>query len=227
MQSAMCFTGFKEVRNMKKAFLALSLCAVVFSGSVVMAAEALVDEVLTEVEEVVEAAEEAVNEVEEAASEAAAEAAELMEAIPEGVEVDDVASASVMDFYGDFGISGDDLMNAVNSYTGSYVVSTVNEDGTPQVGFYIYSMVKDEETGTYYVLLGLAANQTRVNLERTKEAMALYAANPEADAEEQYAKAGARMQLKLVEDEELAAKINTTGYDTTMVCEVVSERSLG
>ena len=36
-------------------------------------------------------------------------------------------------------------MNAINSYSGSYVVSTVNEDGTPQVGFYVYSMMEDAD----------------------------------------------------------------------------------
>lgn len=145
--------------------------------------------------------------------------------ILEGVEVEGVSSASVMDFYGDFGIDGDTLMDAVNSYSGSYVVATVNEDGSPQVGFYIYSMVKDGED--YYVLLGLAENQTRVNLEREGQAMALYAANPEEGAENQYAVSGARMYLELVTDEELVEKLNTTGYDTTMICKVVGTRSLG
>ena len=148
-----------------------------------------------------------------------------MEEIPEGTQIEGVSGASVMDFYGDFGISGDELMDAINSFTGSYVVSTVNEDGTPQVGFYIYSMVKDGED--YYLALGLAENQTRVNIERTGEAMALYAANPAPDAENQYAVAGARMNLELVTDEELASKLNTTGYDSTMFLKVTGCRSLG
>ena len=147
------------------------------------------------------------------------------EDIPEGVEVEGVSSASVMDFYGEFGIEGDALMDAVNSYSGSYVVSTVNEDGSPQVGFYIYSMVKDGED--YYVLLGLAENQTRVNLERDGRAMALYAANPDSESENQYAVSGARMYLELVTDEELVKKLNTTGFDTAMVCKVTGTRSLG
>ena len=147
------------------------------------------------------------------------------EDIPEGEVVEGVSSASVMDFYGDFGISGDELMDAINSYTGSYVVSTVNEDGTPHIGFYVYSMVKDGED--YYLQLGLAENQTRVNLERTGVAMALYAANPDPEADNQYAVTGARMNLELVTDEELIGKLNTTGYDTTMICKVTGTRSLG
>ena len=35
------------------------------------------------------------------------------------------------------------------------------------------------------------------------------------------------MQLVLVEDEDLVAKLNTSGYDTAMLCEVLSVRSLG
>ena len=107
-----------------------------------------------------------------------------------GIEA--VSSASVTDYYGDYGLAGDELMEAINSPSGSYVISTVNEDGTPQVGFFVYSMLKDGDT--YYLQLGLAENQTRVNLERTGQAMALYAANPEEDANAQYAVAGARME---------------------------------
>lgn len=147
------------------------------------------------------------------------------ESIPEAVEVEAVSGASVKDYYGDFGLEGDELMEAVNTPSGSYVISTVNEDGTPLAAYFIYSMVKDGED--YYLLLGLADNQTRVNLERTGEAMALYSANPEKDAPAQYAVSGARMQLELITDEELASKFNNTGYDTTMVCKVTNVRSLG
>ena len=78
-----------------------------------------------------------------------------------GVEA--VSSASVTDFYGDYAISGDELMDAVNGPSGSYVISTVNEDGTPLAGFFVYSMLKDGED--YYLQLGLAENQTRANLD--------------------------------------------------------------
>ena len=140
-------------------------------------------------------------------------------------EFEAVSSASVTDYYGDFALSGDELMEAVNGPSGSYVVSTVNEDGSPLAGFFVFSMSKDADT--HYVLLGLAENQTRENLERTGKAMALYAANPDKDAPAQYAVSGARMELELVTDEELTEKLNTTGYDTTMICEVKSVRSLG
>ena len=140
-------------------------------------------------------------------------------------EVEAVTHASVTDYYGDFGLSGDALMEAINTPAGSYVIATVNEDGTPQLGFFVYSMMKERDT--YYLALGLAENQTRENLERTGEAMAIYAANPGKDADAQYAVSGARMSLKLVTDEKLAEKLNTAGYDTTMFCEVEWAKPLG
>ena len=140
-------------------------------------------------------------------------------------EVEAVTHASVTDYYGDFGLSGDALMEAINTPAGSYVIATVNEDGTPQLGFFVYSMMKEGDT--YYLALGLAENQTRENLERTGEAMAIYAANPGKDADAQYAVSGARMSLKLVTDEKLAEKLNTAGYDTTMFCEVEWAKPLG
>ena len=145
--------------------------------------------------------------------------------IPDGTKVDSVSGASVTDYYVDYGISGDELMEAVNAPSGSYVIATVNEDGSPLLGYFIYSMIKEEDD--YYLLLGLAENQTRENLIRTGEAMALYAANPESEAPAQYAVSGARMGLELVTDEGLIEKLNTAGYDTTMFCKVKWVRSLG
>ena len=152
-------------------------------------------------------------------------ASETETEIPADAGVEAVSSASVTDYYGDYALSDDALMDAINRPSGSYVISTVNEDGTPQVGFFVYSMLKDGDT--YYLMLGLAENQTRVNLERDKVAMALYAANPEEDAEAQYAVSGARMGLELVTDEKLVEKLNTSGYDTTMLCEVKWVKPLG
>ena len=147
------------------------------------------------------------------------------ESIPEAVEVEAVSSASKSDYYGDYGIEGDELMEAVNSFSGSYVISTVNEDGTPLAAYFVYSMAKDGDE--YYLVLGLAENQTRENLARTGEAMALYAANPEPDAQAQFAVSGARMRLELVTDEELVEKLNTSDDDTVMLCRVAEVRSLG
>ncbi len=147
------------------------------------------------------------------------------EDIPEGTVTDGVSSASVMDYFG-VALEGDELMDAINSFSGAYVISTVGEDGAPLSGFFVYSCVKDEE-GNYYLQLGLAENQTRANLLANGKAYAMYAALPDAEAEEQYCTTGARMELELVTDEELAASLNTSGYDTALFAKITSVRPLG
>ena len=81
--------------------------------------------------------------------------------LAETVAPDAVTSASVADYYASGMLTGDDLMNAINSYTGFYAVASVNPDGTPNIGFYIYGCVKVEDK--YYLQLGLAPNQTTAN----------------------------------------------------------------
>ena len=76
---------------------------------------------------------------------------------------DAVTSASVADFYGDYGLSGDALMDAINSFSGFYLISTTNPDGTPNSAYFIYAMVKHEDR--YYLQLGLAENQSKANLQ--------------------------------------------------------------
>ena len=137
---------------------------------------------------------------------------------------DAVSSASVADFYGDFALTGDDLMNAINEFSGFYLITTTNPDGTANSGFFIYSCVKNEDT--YYLQFGLADNQTRQNLVANGEALAVYAALPEADAKP-YAVAGARMWVKQVTDEELLKTLNASGSETALFFEIVSLRPLG
>ena len=53
-------------------------------------------------------------------------------ALPALAETDAVTSASIADFYSDGILTGDDLMNAFNSYTGYYAIASVNPDGNKQ-----------------------------------------------------------------------------------------------
>ena len=139
---------------------------------------------------------------------------------------DAVTSASVADYYAAGMLTGDDLMNAINSYTGFYAVASVNADGkTPNVGFYIYSCVKVEDK--YYLSLGLSPNQTTANIEAGSELMAMYAALPAEGAT--YPTSGARMTLQKVTDEALLEELLKSapaGY-TPLYYEIVSVRSLG
>ena len=138
---------------------------------------------------------------------------------------DAVTSASVADYYADSMLSGDDLMNAINSYTGFYAVASVNPDGTPNLGFYIYGCVKVEDK--YYLQLGLAPNQTTANVDNGSELVAMYGALPAEGAT--YPTSGARMTLAKVTDEALLAELLKSAPQgfTPMYYEIVAVRSLG
>ena len=82
---------------------------------------------------------------------------------PDAEDVDAFTSASVANYYGQYGLTGDDLMNAVNSQSGCYIVNTTNPDGSPNAGYFIFAIKKVEDK--YYLQLGLAANQSKLNLE--------------------------------------------------------------
>ena len=140
---------------------------------------------------------------------------------------DAVTSASVADYYADGMLSGDDLMNAINSYTGFYAVASVNPDGTPNIAYFVYGMQKIGDV--YYVQLGINPNQTTANIENGSELMAMYGALPAADAQLMTATNGAKMVLKKVDDEEILAELLKTapeGY-TPMYYEVIETRPLG
>ena len=146
-------------------------------------------------------------------------------AVPAMAE-DAVSSASVADFYADTAITGDDLMNAINSFSGTYLVSTANPDGTPNTAFFIFSMVKHEDK--YYLQLGLAENQSKANLTANGEGLAVYAANPDiAGGAKPYPVAGARIWFKALEDASLAETLNASGRPGAMFFEITEIRPLG
>lgn len=139
---------------------------------------------------------------------------------------DAVSSASVADFYADTALTGDDLMNAINAFSGTYLVSTTNPDGTPNTAFFIFSMVKHEDK--YYLQLGLAENQSKANLAANGEGLAVYAANPDiAGGAKPYPVAGARIRFKALEDASLAETLNTSGRPGAMFFEITEIRPLG
>ena len=141
------------------------------------------------------------------------------------VEADTFTSASVNDPFAAYALSGDDLMNAINAYSGFYAVASVNPDGTPNLGFYIYGCVKIEEK--YYLQLGLSPNQTTANVDAGSELVAMYAALPAEGAT--YPTSGARMTLSRVTDEALLEELLKSAPQgfTPMYYEISSVRSLG
>ncbi len=141
-------------------------------------------------------------------------------------QTDTATSASVADFYGAAALTGDELMDSINSYNGFYAVASVNPDGTPNIGFYIFSCVKLEDG--YYLQLGLAPNQTTANIENGSELMAMYAPVPAGEGASTYATAGARMKLERVTDADVIAKLKETApQQSELFYKIVECRSLG
>ena len=139
---------------------------------------------------------------------------------------DTVASASVADFYAQYALTGDDLMNALNSFSGTYLISTTNPDGTPNTAFFIYSMVKLD--GEYYLQLGLAENQSKANLLANGCGLAVYAANPSGEEGAMpYAVSGARIWFQNVSDEAVLAKLMEGAHEGAMFYEITAVRPLG
>lgn len=138
--------------------------------------------------------------------------------------VDTFTSASVNNFYGDAALTGDDLMNAINAYNGFFAIASVNPDGTPNIGFYIYSCVKLNDT--YYLQLGLSPNQTTANIDNGSQLIAMYASAPTGNMP--YATAGARLNLEKVTDADtIAALKEIAPQQTELFYEIVLVRPLG
>ena len=138
--------------------------------------------------------------------------------------VDTFTSASVANYYGQFGLTGDDLMNAVNSQTGCYIVNTTNPDGSPNAGYFIFAIKKLNDK--YYVQLGLAPNQSKLNLEANGEGLCVYAALPAPDAK-QYCVSGARFYFEAIQDQAVMDELLKDARQGAMFYEIVEVLPLG
>lgn len=88
------------------------------------------------------------------------------------------------------------LRESMARFEGVCVVATVNPDGTPDASIFMPAMPDDG-----HVILILADNRTRANIERTGKARLVYdVPNPHAEEKAQR-HAGARMDLSLVRPE--------------------------
>jgi hypothetical protein len=139
---------------------------------------------------------------------------------------DAFTSASVANYYGQFGLTGDDLMNAVNSQSGCYIVCTTNPDGSPNAGYFIFAIKALD--GKYYLQLGLAPNQSKTNLETNGEGLAVYAANPSTEeGAKAYAVSGARIWFDAIEDQAVIDALSAEARPGAMFFEIVEVRPLG
>lgn len=137
--------------------------------------------------------------------------------------VDTFTSASVVNFYAQYALTGDDLMNAVNSQSGTYLIMTTNPDGTPNAGYFIFAIKKLNDQ--YYLQLGLAENQSKLNLEANGEGLAVYAANPTGD--KAYAVSGARFYFKAIEDQTIVDELMKDARQGAMFFEITEVLPLG
>lgn len=150
----------------------------------------------------------------------------LLAVFPASMESDAFTSASVTDHYGAFALSGEELMAAINAYTGFYAVGSTNPDGSPNVAYFIFGM--KELNGKYYVQLGLAENQSKQNLQRDGRGVAMYAATPGTGAEDKpYAVSGARIIFSIIEDEALITELKGDSQHTPLFGEVLAVLPLG
>jgi hypothetical protein len=140
-------------------------------------------------------------------------------------EADTFATASVANYYAANALTGDDLMNAVNGQSGCYLISTTNPDGTPNTAYFIFAIKKLDDK--YYLQLCLAENQSKANLLANGNGLAVYAANPEADAKP-YAVAGARIYFEAIEDQSIVDTLNAeAARPGALFFEIVEVKPLG
>ena len=139
---------------------------------------------------------------------------------------DATTSASTSDSFAAYALTGDDLMNAINTFSGTYLVATVNPDGTPNVAYFIFSMVKHEDK--YYLQLGLAPNQSQANLQANPCGVAVYAANPTgAEGAPAYTVSGARIWFDAIEDQAVIDALTANARAGAAFYEITLIRPLG
>lgn len=110
--------------------------------------------------------------------------------------VDAFTSASVKTWYPDSCLDGQELVDAINAFSGFYVVATTNPDGTPNLAFVGFRA--DLRDDGIYLMLGMMDDQTAQNLDRTKQGVAFFMNNV-YNHEEGNTWAGARMDLEVTE----------------------------
>jgi hypothetical protein len=135
---------------------------------------------------------------------------------------DAFTSASVANYYAQYALTGDDLMNAVNGQAGFYLICTTNPDGSPNAGVFIFAIKKLNDK--YYIQLGLAENQTKANLEATGEGLAVYGV---MTADKPYAVSGARFYFETIADQAIVDELMKDARQGAMFFEITEVLPLG
>ena len=141
--------------------------------------------------------------------------------------VDTFTSASQLNHYGQYALTGDELMNAVNDWfgdtiKGTYLVCTTNPDGSPNAAVFIFGI--KELNGKYYIQLGLADNQSKANLNRTGEGLAVFGFANEGNT---FGTGGARFYFTAIEDQAVIDELMKDSRPTQMYFEITEVMPLG
>jgi hypothetical protein len=118
--------------------------------------------------------------------------------------VDGISGASTKNYYEKGALTDDGLMTVIKERTAGFVLSTVNPDGSPNAGVFIPGMVSGK-----ILKFGMARNQTRINIERTKLAVLTVYKYDQDAPDEQLKHQGARLYLKLVQASDPEAAKNS------------------
>ena len=152
----------------------------------------------------------------------------LMMVLPMAAMAEDAfTSASVANFYADYALTGDDLMNAVNDWygetiKGTYLVCTTNPDGSPNAAVFIFGIKKLGDK--YYIQLGLADNQSKANLARTGEGLAVFGFANEGMT---FGTGGARFYFTAIEDQAIVDELMKDARPGQMYFEITEVMPLG
>ena len=141
--------------------------------------------------------------------------------------VDVFTSASQSNFYSQYALTGDDLMNAVNDWygetiKGTYLVCTTNPDGSPNAAVFIFGIKKLGDK--YYIQLGLADNQSKANLARTGEGLAVFGFANEGMT---FGTGGARFYFTAIEDQAIVDELMKDARSGQMFFEITEVLPLG
>jgi hypothetical protein len=119
-----------------------------------------------------------------------------------GVDAVTSASTPTNQYYD---MTKDELLTAISQYQGVCTVSTVNAEGTSNIGVFVPGVV-----GTDHLTFGWAKNATKENFLRTKSAVMIYDVVNTAGAEKTDRHRGAKVVLVLEEDAAVIAELKET-----------------
>jgi len=140
------------------------------------------------------------------------------------VSTDVMTGASGQSYYASSSYTKEDLPELFGSYPYpfSITISSLNEDGSPNLAVAVPGLSKDGN----YLTFGLAPNRTRENfLEREVAIVALYEYNPTAEEKNDRNK-GCRIVVKYVGDEE-NKKLNGDAERPSIYMEIIEVLPIG